>query len=160
VRRWMGFGLVAMLCGSLGPGAAGAQPVPGTADAKPLVLLCAGATSNVMSAQPRFDLGYGRPSLRYGVQREAAQLGVMVEKGEVRVRPPPGSRALLDKAEPDGWYRLEKPEVTEFLIRARTPSGRVLNEKLDIDRRTGAVTFADFIGTCRVQPTSAAGTQF
>lgn len=141
-------------------GAAGAQGVAGTADAKPLVLLCQGTDTTVALANSRYGATYG-VGTGYGVSRIPAQLGVMVEKGEVKVRPPPSSQPIFSKkAGVDGWYRLEKSEVTEFLIRGRSPSGRLLNDKLDIDRRTGAVTFADFVGVCRIAPTNAAGTQF
>jgi hypothetical protein len=158
VQRWKICGLAGLLAAAAGT--AGAQGVPGTADAKPLVLLCTGSDTTVALTEARYGGTYG-VGTGYGVRRIPAQLGVMVEKGEVKVRPPPSSQPIFNKKSGvDGWYRLEKSEVTEFLIRGRSPSGRILNDKLDVDRRTGAATFADFVGTCRVAPTNAAGTQF
>lgn len=161
MRRQMVFGLAAAL--AVVAGTAGAQGVAGTADARPLILLCAGSDTTVALANARYGATYG-VGTAYGVTRVPAQLGVMVEKGEVSVRPPPGSQPIFSKKSPDGWYRLEKSEVTEFLIRARTPrsgiAGRVLNDRLDLDRRTGAVTFADFVGVCRVAATNANGAAF
>lgn len=157
----MGFGLAAVFVAVAGT--AGGQGVAGTADARPLILLCSGSGSDttVALANARYGANYGAG---YGVTRVPAQLGVMVEKGEVSVRPPPASQPIFSKKSPDGWYRLEKSEVTEFLIRARTSrtgiAGRVLNDKLDVDRRTGAVTFADFVGVCRVAATNANGAAF
>lgn len=155
----MGFGLAMALTAAAGTGAA--EGVAGTADARPLILLCAGSDTPAALANTGYGAGYGAA---YGVARAPAQLGVMVEKGEVRVRPPPSSQPIVSKKSPDGWYRLEKSEVTEFLIRARTPrtgiAGRVLNDRLDLDRRTGAVTFADFVGVCRVAVTNANGAAF
>ena len=157
--RWVVFGLMA---GAMAlAGTAGAQGVAGTADARPLVLLCAGSDTTVALA--RYGASYGATygvGAGYGVTRVPAQLGVMVEKGEVKVRPPPTSEPIFTKKSPDGWYRLEKSEVTEFLIRGRSPGGRFLNDKLDVDRRTGSVTFADFVGTCRIAQTNANGTLF
>ncbi len=155
----MGFGLAAALTAAAGTAAA--ESVAGTVDARPLVLLCTGSDTSVAFANPRYGASYGAG---YGVTRVAAQLGVMVEKGEVRVRPPPSSQPIFSKTSADGWYPLEKPEVTAFLIRARTPrtglAGRMLSDKLDLDRRTGAVTFADFVGVCRVAVTNANGAAF
>lgn len=152
------FGLAGILTAAAGT--AGAQAVAGTADARPLVLLCSGSDTAPTVGAARYGSTYGIGA-GYGVQRVPAQLGVMVEKGEVKVRPPPTSVPVFTKKPGvDGWYQLEKAEVTEFLIRGRSPSGRLLNDKLDIDRRTGAVTFADFIGVCRVAATNPNGAQF
>jgi len=141
-------------------GVASAQGVAGTAEGPPLVLLCSGSDQTVSVAAPRYASLYGVVT-GSAVQRIPAQLGVMVEKGEVKVRPPATSEPVFGKKSDDGWYRLEKPIVTEVVIRGRTgQGGRLLRESLDLDRRTGAATFASFIGTCRVVPTSAQGVSF
>ena len=160
----MVFGLAAALAALTAiVGTAGAQGVAGTADARPLILLCTGSDTTVALANARYE-ATDDVGADYGVARVPAQLGVRVEKGEVKVRPPPGSQPIFSKKSPDGWYLLEKSEVTEFLIRARTPRsgivGRVLNDRLDLDRRTGAVTFAEFVGVCRVAVTNANGVAF
>lgn len=158
MRTGMVLGMIAGLCAAAG--AAQAQGVAGTVDGPPLVLLCSGSDQAVSIAAPRYGSAYGVVT-GYGVQRTPAQLGVMVEKGEVRVRPPPTSEPLFGKKSADGWYPLEKAEVTAFVIRGRsTQGGRLLSERLDLDRRTGAATFADFVGTCRVVATSAQGVAF
>lgn len=144
----------------LAAGAAQAQPqtqaFAGGAPADRLVLLCSG-TDTIQITTNRIATGYGTTA---GYARIPAQLGVMIEKGAVRIRPPATSTYVTGKAEADGWYVLEKPEVTEFLIRGRTATTALLNSKLDVDRRTGAAVFGDFVGVCRSVTTNTGGTVF
>lgn len=152
-----GLGLV--MAAALGAAAA-AQPqvqaFAGGAETNRLILLCSGTDTTSVSTT-RAVTGYSASS---GYARVPAQLGVMVEKGAVRVRPPATTTYVLGKPESDGWYVLEKPEVTEFLIRGRSAGSSMLGSKLDVDRRTGAATFGDFSGVCRTVTTTPAGVVF
>lgn len=132
------------------------QAFAGGAPTDRLILLCTG-TDTIQITTNRVATGYGAAT---GYARIPAQLGVMLEKGQVRVRPPATSNYMVGKADPDGWYELDKPEVSEFLIRGRSAITGLLSSKLDVDRRTGAAVFGDFVGVCRSVTTNTGGTVF
>lgn len=140
--------------------AAAAQPqvqaFAGGAPTDRLILLCTG-TDTIQITTNRVATGYGAAT---GYARIPAQLGVMLEKGVVRVRPPATSTYMVGRADPDGWYELDRPEVSEFLIRGRSAITGLLSSKLDVDRRTGAAVFGDFVGVCRSVTTNTGGTVF
>lgn len=103
--------------------------------------------------------GMGGP-MSSGVSRVSAQLGVLVEGRKVRVRPPPTSLPMFAKPSKDGWFELSKAEVDATAIRGRASLGGMVRPRLDVDRRTGSVTFGGFSGVCRAAPGLPGGTVF
>ena len=103
---------------------------------------------------------------RYGTMggmtqgRELAQLGVSVEGGKVRVKPPKSSVPLFAKDDNAGWYELSDVAIDRLSINGRMKWNRLDRSKLEIDRRTGAATFGDFSGVCQVVSTTPEATKF
>lgn len=92
--------------------------------------------------------------------RVAADLGVIVEAGKVRVRPPKSSVPLFAKDDQDGWYELTDVAIDRLAIRGRMKWNRVDRSKLNIDRRTGVITFGAFSGVCQLVSTNPEATKF
>ncbi|HEY0649880.1 hypothetical protein [Phenylobacterium sp.] len=130
-------------------------------EAASLTLLCTGTDATVVAMTPYVWTGrayYG--GVGYGEGRAAAQLGVAVDGGKVRVRPPKSSVPLFSKESKDGWYELTDVTVDRLQIRGRMKWNRIDRAKLAIDRRTGAATFGAFSGACSSVPNSPDATKF
>ena len=124
--------------------AAGAQ------DAASLTLLCAGTDATVVAMTPyRWSGRTYAGGVAYGEGRAVAQLGVAVDGGKVRVKPPKSSVPLFSKEAKDGWYDLTDVTVDRLQIRGRLKWNRIDRAKLNVDRRTGAATFGAFEGVCQ-----------
>jgi hypothetical protein len=96
----------------------------------------------------------------YAETRMAAQLGVAVDAGKVRVRPPASSVPIFAKGSPDGWYDLADVAVDRLTIKGRLKWNRLDRSKLVVDRRTGLATFGAFEGVCQPVPNGPAETKF
>jgi hypothetical protein len=117
-------------------------------------LLCRGADTMAMPMYPYY---------RFGDDRTPAQLGVTVQNGQVRVKPPKDSQPIFfndAKDNKDGWYDLTDVSVDRLAIKGRLKWNRIDRPKLDIDRRNGAVTFGSFTGVCQQIPTAPDATKF
>ena len=127
-----------------------------------LVLLCVGSDATVLAVTPFYDLGrtpyYG--SMYYGEGRAAAQLGVIVDGSQVRVKPPKTSIPLLARDGKDGWYDLTDVAVDAVSIKGRIKWNRLDRSSLNVDRRTGAASFGSFTGVCQKASNSPDGTKF
>lgn len=140
--------------------AAQGQEAPG------LTLLCTGTDATVVAMTPYGWTGrsyYGRSyygGVGYGEGRAAAQLGVAVDGGKVRVKPPKSSVPLFSKETKDGWYELSDVTVDRLQIRGRMKWNRIDRVTLAIDRRTGAASFGEFLGTCSAVPNGPDATKF
>lgn len=154
------FGVIgtAVVAALLAVGSAEAQ----SGDGERLVLLCSGSDAVLMAVTPYYELGrtpyYG--SMYFGEGRTTAQLGVMVDGGKVRVRPPKGSVPLLVKDSKDGWYDLTEAKVDAVSITGRMKWNRVDRSRLNVDRRTGAATFGSFTGVCQKASSNPDATKF
>jgi hypothetical protein len=152
VRGWIFGGLAAAL---IAPTAASAQ------EATSLTLLCTGTDATVVTMTPyawsgrTYSGGVG-----FGEGRTAAQLGVAVDGGKVRVRPPKSSVPLFSKDAKDGWYELSDVTVDRLSIRGRLKWNRLDRAKLEVDRRTGSATFGAFLGACQPVSTNPEATKF
>jgi hypothetical protein len=158
LRVLMVFGAAAALAVLVGPAQA-----QGAAGGDRLHLLCRGADTMVMAMNPYYRTGPYAGDVVFGEDRTPAQLGVTVENGQVRVKPPEDSKPLLfndAKDSKDGWYELTGVSVDRLAIRGRLKWNRIDRPKLDIDRRNGAVTFGSFSGVCQQVPTAPDATKF
>jgi len=160
VRVWFGsralrasivFGATAALAVLAGP-----APAQEAAGGDRLNLLCQGTDTMVMAMNPYYRTGRTSYSggMVFGQGRQPAQLGVMVENGQVRVKPPESSKPMFSRDGKDGWYELADVTIDRMAIKGRLKWNRIDRAKLDIDRRNGAVTFGSFTGVC--QPASSA----
>lgn len=151
VDKWLAGALAAAL---LAPAAA-AQ------DATTLNLLCRG-TDAVPVALPPNAWSSGRYATMGGViqGREPALLGVSVEGGKVRVKPPKSSIPLFARDDEGGWYELSDVAIDRLSITGRLKWNRIDRSRLEIDRRTGAAAFGAFAGVCQVVSTNPEATKF
>jgi hypothetical protein len=126
-----------------------------------LRLVCTGTDATLL-AMPDTSSSrqYYSGGMGLGEGRTAAQLGVAVENGQVRVRPPKSSTPLFSKKSKDGWYDLADVNVDRLAIKGRLKFNRIDRATLNVDRRTGEATFGDFSGLCRVVSTSPEATKF
>ena len=122
-----------------------------------LTLLCKG-TDSVAAMGKRAGMGMGGMGMR--ASRVSALLGVLVQGEKIRVRPPATSLPMMPRKTEDGWYDLNKPQVTMVSIRGKTSLGAMNTARLDVDRRTGVVTFGRFNGVCRAVSNIADETVF
>jgi hypothetical protein len=152
------FGVIGAAAALLLGGAAQAQS--GGSDR--LVLLCSGSDTVLMAVTPYNELGrtpyYG--AMYFGEGRTTAQLGVTVEGGRVRVKPPKGSIPILAKETKDGWYDLTDVAVDPLTIKGRIKWNRIDRSRLNVDRRTGAATFGSFTGVCQKASSDPDATKF
>lgn len=126
-----------------------------------LTLLCSGTDATVVAMTPYAWSGRTYAGgVGYGEGRAAAQLGVAVDGGKVRVKPPKSSVPLFSKETKDGWYELTDVTVDRLQIRGRMKWNRIDRAKLTIDRRTGAATFGAFSGACQSVLNSPEATKF
>jgi hypothetical protein len=138
---------------------AGGASVSQAQEAAPLTLFCTGTDATVTPVIPYTWSGRAYAGgMSYAESRTAAQLGIAVDGGKVRVKPAKGSVPVFSKESKDGWYDLTEVAVDRFSIRGRLKWNRLERVKLEVDRRTGAVTFGDFQGTC--QPVAPDATKF
>jgi hypothetical protein len=155
----MVFGAAAALAVLVGP--AQAQEIAGNAR---LNLLCRGVDTMVIPMNPYYRAGpYYAGDTVFGEDRTPAQLGVTVEGGRVRVKPPANSQPIFfndAKDNKDGWYDLTDASVDRLSIKGRLKWNRIDRPKLNIDRRNGAVTFGSFTGVCQQVPTVPDATKF
>jgi hypothetical protein len=124
-----------------------------------LTLLCKG-TDSVAAMGKRGGMGMGMGGMGMRESRVSALLGVLVQGEKIRVRPPASSLPMMPKKTEDGWYDLNKPQVTMVSIRGKTSLGPMNTARLDVDRRTGVVTFGRFNGVCRAVSNIADETVF
>jgi len=152
VRRidgWLGGALAAAL---MAPAAAAQEP-------ETLNLLCRGTDAvPVVMAPNAWSSGRSLGGVVQG--REIAQLGVSVEGGKVRVKPPKSSVPLFARDDQGGWYELSDVAIDRVSIAGRLKWNRLDRSKLEIDRRTGAATFGAFFGVCQVVSTNPDATKF
>lgn len=137
---------------------AAAQEAPAS-----LALLCTGTDAVPVAITPGVVGGrsyYG--TLGGGVTqgRAAAQLSVTVDAGKVRVRPPRSSVPIFARSGDDGWYELTDVAVDRLSIKGRLKWNRIDRARLDVDRRTGAVSFGEFLGVCQAVSTNPDVTKF
>lgn len=143
----------------LSGGAALAQASSG---GESLDLICVGSDGALMATTP-YRNSIGAPyfgGVYYGEARVPAQLGVRVENGQVRVKPPKSAVPLFAKDGKDGWYELADVAVDRLSIKGRLKWNRFDRSSLTIDRRNGAATFGDFAGVCQQAAASAETTKF
>ncbi|WP_068879105.1 MULTISPECIES: hypothetical protein [unclassified Phenylobacterium] len=143
----------------LAGGAAWAQ-APSGGDS--LDLICVGSDGALMATTP-YRNSIGAPyfgGVYYGEARVPAQLGVRVENGQVRVKPPKSAVPLFAKDGKDGWYELADVAVDRLSIKGRLKWNRFDRSSLTVDRRNGAVTFGDFAGVCQQAAAGAEATKF
>ncbi|MBJ7412289.1 MAG: hypothetical protein JHD15_18255 [Phenylobacterium sp.] len=155
------FGVIgaASLTLMLSGGAAQAQAPAGS---ERLDLICVGSDAALMAMTP-YRNSIGAPhfgGVYYGEARVPAQLGVRVENGQVRVKPPKSAVPLFAKDAKDGWYALADVAVDRLSIKGRLKWNRIDRSSLTVDRRNGAVTFGDFAGVCQQAAASADTTKF
>jgi hypothetical protein len=157
LRVSMVFGAAAALAVLVGP--AQAQERGGS---DRLSLICQGADTMVMAMNPYYRTGRTSYAggMVFGEGRQPAQLSVMVENGQVRVKPPESSRPMFSKGAKDGWYDLSDVSVDRLAIKGRLKWNRLDRAKLDIDRRNGAVTFGSFTGVCQQASSTPDATKF
>lgn len=141
----MVYGAAAALAVLAGP--VQAQEAPGGG----LNLICRGADTMVVAMNPYYRNGRTSYSggMVFGEGRQPAQLAVMVENGQVRVKPPESSRPMFAKDAKDGWYTLTDVSIDRLSIKGRLKWNRLDRAKLEIDRRNGAVSFGSFTGVCQ-----------
>lgn len=158
MRVFMVFGAAAALAVLVGP--AQAQEAAG---GDRLNLLCRGADTMVVAMNPYYRTGAYPGDTVFGEDRMPAQLGVTVENGQVRVKPPENSKPIFfndAKDNKDGWYELTGVSVDRLAIKGRLKWNRIDRPRLDIDRRNGAVTFGSFTGVCQQVPAAPDATKF
>lgn len=124
-----------------------------------LTLLCQGSQILQIPA-PSYGYAYGYGYGTYREVRQGAQLVVVVDGGQVRVRPPELAVPVYAKRSEDGWYVLSNPKVDKFTIRGRANFSRIDRDRLNVDRRSGAVTFGTFTGVCNRVANGADATRF
>lgn len=129
-------------------------------DGTSLTLLCTGTDATVMSTPYIWGGRAYYGGVGYGEGRAAAQLGVTVDDGKVRVKPPKSSVPLFAKSSKDGWYELTDVTVDRLRIRGRIKWSRIDRATLDIDRRTGVAAFGSFYGSCSAVPNGPEATKF
>ena len=153
--RYLGGLLVAALA---------ASPAAAQEPAASLMLVCNGTDAVPATITPGAMGGGGR--YYYGAVgalaqgRAAAQLGVSLDGGKVRVRPPKSSVPLFAKDSDDGWYDLTDVAVDRLSIKGRLKWNRIDRVRLDVDRRSGMVSFGEFSGVCQSVSTSPDATKF
>jgi hypothetical protein len=148
-------GLPGALAAALLASAASAQ------EATTLNLLCSGTDAVPVVLAPNAWSGRYPQAMGGVVQgREAAQLGVAVEGGKVRVKPSKSAIPLFAKDDKAGWYELSDVAIDRLSISGRLKWNRLDRSKLEIDRRTGAATFGNFAGVCQVVSTNPEATKF
>jgi len=157
LRASIVFGAAAALAVLAGP--ASAQEAGG---GDRLNLICQGADTMVMAMNPYYRNGRTSYSggMVFGEGRQPAQLAVMVENGQVRVKPPESSRPMFSREGKDGWYELTDVAIDRLAIKGRLKWNRIDRAKLDIDRRNGAVSFGSFTGVCQPATRTPEGTKF
>lgn len=146
--------IVLGLAAALAAGAAAAQEAPDGA----LTLLCQGTEVSAI-APLGFNRGYGA-GMGYREGRQPAQLVVVVDGDKVRIRPPEITAPVYAKRSPDGWYALTDTSVDRFTILGRARFSPIDRFKLNVDRRTGAVTFGTFSGICNRVASTPEATRF
>lgn len=116
-----------------------------------LNLICSGSDTMVMAMNPYYRTGRTQYAggMVFGEGRQPAQLGVLVENGKVRVKPPESSQPMFSKAPEDGWYELTDVSIDPLAIKGRLKWNRIDRSKLEIDRRNGQITFGAFAGVCQ-----------
>ncbi|TAL32498.1 hypothetical protein [Phenylobacterium sp.] len=140
----------------IAPAAAMAQDAPAN-----LTLTCNGTDSVPVAIAPNaWSSRYAYAMGGVVQNRQAAQLGVIVEGGKVRVRPPKSSIPLFAKDDQDGWFELTDVSIDRLSIRGRVKWNRLDRSKLNIDRRTGAADFGAFSGVCQLVSTTPEATKF
>jgi hypothetical protein len=154
VRRMDGWLAGALAAALMAPGAAAQETTT-------LNLLCRGTDAVPVIMAPN-AWNNGRYGTMGGVVqgRELAQLGVAVEGGKVRVKPPKSAIPLFAKDDQGGWYELSDVAIDRLSINGRLKWNRLDRSKLEIDRRTGAATFGAFSGVCQVVSTDPEATKF
>lgn len=146
--------------GGLLAAALAASPAAAQEPAASLMLVCNGTDAVPATITPGV-MGGGR--YYYGALaqgRTAAQLGVSLDGGKVRVRPPKSSVPLFAKDSDDGWYDLTDVAVDRLSIKGRLKWNRIDRVRLDVDRRSGMVSFGEFSGVCQPVSTSPDATKF
>lgn len=147
----MRISIVLGLVAALAAGAASAQD----AASESLTLLCQGSETSPMPYA-----SYGYTPWIYRQAQQPAQLVVVFEGGQLRVRPSTLSLPVYGKRSDDGWYKLSDVAVDQFAIRGRARFSPIDRYKLSIDRRTGAATFGMFTGICNRVASTAGATRF
>jgi len=146
------------------PGALAAAllaPAASAQETANLNLLCSGTDAVPVVLAPNAWSGRYSQAMGGVVQgREAAQLGVAVEGGKVRVKPQKSAIPLFAKDDTGGWYELSDVAIDRLSISGRLKWNRLDRSKLKIDRRTGAATFGAFSGVCQVVSTNPEATKF
>jgi len=149
----------AVLAAALAGGAAQAQAPAG---GPRLNLLCTGTDATLIALTPTYRSG--RPAYSSGMyvgeSRAPAQLSVLVENGQVRVKPPKSSVPMFAKDAKDGWYELSDVAIDRLTIKGRLKWNRIDRSSLDVDRRNGAVTFGSFAGVCQQTSSDPEATKF
>lgn len=126
-----------------------------------LTLTCIGTDSIPVAIAPNAWSGRYAYAMGGVVQsRQAAQLGVIIEGGKVRVRPPQTSIPLFAKDDQGGWYELTDVAIDRLTIRGRLKWNRLDRSTLNIDRRTGVADFGAFSGVCQLVSTTPEATKF
>lgn len=153
----MRIGLMGLAAATLiAPAAAMAQDAPAN-----LTLTCIGTDSIPVAIAPNAWSGRYAYAMGGVVQnRQAAQLGVIVEGAKVRVRPPQTSIPLFAKDDQGGWYELTDVAIDRLTIRGRLKWNRLDRSTLNIDRRTGVADFGAFSGVCQLVSTTPEATKF
>lgn len=153
----MRIGLMGLAAATLiAPAAAMAQDAPAN-----LTLTCIGTDSIPVAIAPNAWSGRYAYAMGGVVQsRQAAQLGVIIEGGKVRVRPPQTSIPLFAKDDQGGWYELTDVAIDRLTIRGRLKWNRLDRSTLNIDRRTGVADFGAFSGVCQLVSTTPEATKF
>lgn len=149
--------------GGLLAAALAASPAAAQEPAASLMLVCNGTDAVPATIAPNAMMGgryyYGSVgALAQG--RAAAQLGVSLDGDKVRVRPPKSSVPLFAKDSADGWYDLTDVAVDRLSIKGRLKWNRIDRVRLNVDRRSGMVSFGEFSGVCQPVSTSPDATKF
>ena len=121
-----------------------------------LTLLCQGSDTTLT---PYTGYGYSA-GVPLRETRVPAQIVVVLEDGNVRVKPPGPWAPVYAKKSSDGWYPLEKTSVDKFSIKGRLELSRIDRFRLNIDRRTGAATLGAFSGICNRVASQPGATRF
>jgi len=160
VRASAIIGAAALSAALLAGGAVQAQDAAGGGET--LRLVCTGSDAMLMAMNPYHRSGRTTYAggMYFGEGRAPAQLELHVEGGKVRVKPPKGSVPMFSKDDKDGWYELSDVAVDRFAIKGRMKWNRLDRSALEVDRRTGAVTFGSFTGVCQRGATNPDATKF
>lgn len=148
--------------GGLLAAALAACPAAAQEPAASLMLVCNGTDAVPATITPGSFGGryYYGSSGAMAQGRASAQLGVSLDGGKVRVRPPKSSVPLFAKDSDDGWYELTDVAVDRLSIKGRLKWNRIDRVRLDVDRRSGMVSFGEFSGVCQPVSTSPDATKF